>query len=492
VRKERRGAQSRRLRACLSEAETTSRNPAREADMDLHDSEAAHYDVIVVGAGIAGAVCAATLTARGAHVLLISETVNPGHNVRSLPLDGHLACIQRPVWHMGGGGGHWARVVRELNLRVRVHGAPPVSVTARGSGRRARLPFMLSATALCDLVLLLIDVPREVLDYGEIQRVLSAGLLIPWDQLCQMHNVKLEAWLDDQKADQPSRLAVEVLAATAAGVPVTGIGQKLSVFGAFAHIRMHFAGEGVSSVIEPDIQRGLVLPLTDYVEDHGGMLWRGTKVQRVLLETGAVQGVRLADGRTATASEVALAVGNRRIPSFFAELPGELSEPLRNEPIFKHELMMIATLLTRPVVDVTDQLLIHDPSSGSNVWFIPLNVGTPWNSPDERQLCLHWWGGASGASTALVDNLDDLCEDEFPGWKSAITRRRLIHRRDDWLNHCYVGPKLPRRSPTIAGLWFVGESTEPVGGIALEQAAFAGYDGAKAISAAGRGMRRPT
>ena len=46
-----------------------------------------------------------------------------------------------------------------------------------------------------------------------------------------MHNVKLEAWLDDQKADQPSRLAVEALAATAAGVPATGIGQKFSVLG---------------------------------------------------------------------------------------------------------------------------------------------------------------------------------------------------------------------------------------------------------------------
>ena len=451
--------------------------------MDHFDGEDEYYDVIVVGAGISGAVCAGILASRGARVLLISETATPGHNVRSVPLDGHLAYIQQPPWHMGWGGGHWARVARELNLPVRVHPAPPIATTVRGSRRRTRLPLIPSATELCELLFRLTAMPREILDRDDTERVLRAGLVIPWEQLCQMHDVRLEDWLNEQQADQPTRLLVELLAAVVAGISCEGVGQKFSVFGAFAPIRTCFAGEGIISLIEPDIQRGLIQPLTTYVEEHGGVLWRGTKVERVLVQHGAVRGVQMADGRTATAPHVALAVGNARIPGFFTEPPVELCKPLRKEAALEHEQVTIATLLTRPVVDVIDKLLIHDPTTGANIWFVPLSVVAPWNSPDERQLCLQSWGGSAKGHNAAVNYLDDVCEDEFPGWKAALGQRAPAARRYHWLNPCYAGPKVPRRSPTIHGLWYVGESTEPVGGIATEQAAFAGYHGALAIGA---------
>ncbi|ORA11279.1 NAD(P)-binding protein [Mycobacterium arosiense] len=451
--------------------------------MDHHDSEHEDYDVIVVGAGTSGAVCAGTLASRGARVLLISETATPGYNVRCVPLDGHLAYIQQPPWHMSWGGGHWARVARELNLPVRAHAAPPISVMVRGSRRSTRMPLIASTTELCELLFHLTEMPREILDRGDTERVLRAGLAIPPGQLCKMHDVGLEQWFDRQQADQPTRLVIELLAAVVAGVSSERIGKTFSVFGAFALIRTCFAGEGIISVIEPDIQRGLIQPLTNYVQEHGGVVWRGTKVQRVLVEREAVRGVQMTDGRTATASHVALAVGNQRIPAFFTELPAELCEPLRKEAAFEHDQVTIATLLTRPVVDVTDKLLIHDPATGANVWFVPLNVVAPWNSPDARQLCLQWWGGPARGHNAVVNYLDDVCEDAFPGWKAAVGQRAPAARRYHWLNSCYAGAKVPRRSPTIERLWYVGESTEPVAGIATEQAAFAGYHGALAIGA---------
>ena len=47
------------------------------------------FDVIVVGAGMAGVACAGELTLRGARPLLVCETAEVGHNFRSVTVDGN-------------------------------------------------------------------------------------------------------------------------------------------------------------------------------------------------------------------------------------------------------------------------------------------------------------------------------------------------------------------------------------------------------------------
>jgi glycine/D-amino acid oxidase-like deaminating enzyme len=453
-------------------------------DLMLPNSAGERYDVIIVGAGAAGAVCAGMLTARGVHVLLISETIDPSHQIRSAPLEDHLARAYQPM-SLGATGGYWAQVVRELNLPVRAHVAPPIAVTTRGTRERRRLPVVLSATELVSVLVRLTSVPLEVLDYATIERVLQAGLLVPWHQLCEMHDVKLEDWFDENDADPYTRHVVEKLVAVLAGTPTPLIGQEFSVFGAFAYVRTLLAAEGAPTLIEPDVRRGLIEPLVHYLKARGGSLWHTSRAESVIVREGAVCGVQMADGRMATAPHIALAVDNARIPSLFDRLPTELIEPLRNETQFPPAPRLITTLLTRRVVDSTDRLIIHDPSTGANTWLLPASAaGAELNGTDAGQVCLQWSGDATVDDDATVSYLDDVCEDEFPGWKRAIGSRANVARRRDWLSTCLVGPKVPRCSPSIRGLWYVGESTEPVRGIATEQAAFAGYDGALAIAVA--------
>jgi hypothetical protein len=454
-------------------------------DLVLPNSGGERYDVIIVGAGTAGAVCAGMLTARGVHVLLISETIDPSYRIRSAPLQDHLARAYQPTWQLGAGGAYWAQVVRELNLPVRAHVAPPIVVTTRGTRQRKRLPAILSATELVSVLVRLTSVPLEVLDYATIERVLQVGLLVPWRQLCEMHDVKLEDWFDEQDADPYTRHVVERLVAVLAGAPTPLIGQQFSVFGAFGYIRTLLGADGAPTVIEPDVRRGLINPLVNYVKAHGGSLWHTSRAESVVVQEGAACGVQMADGRMATAPHIALAVDNARIPSLFATLPSELAAPLRNETQFPQAPRLITTLLTRRVVDSTDRLIIHDPSTGANVWLLPVGAAeTERSGRDSGQMCLQWSGDATADDDVTVTYLDDVCEDEFPGWKRAIGSRANVTRPRDWLSTCVVGPKVPRCSPSIRGLWYVGESTEPVRGIAAEQAAFAGYDGALAIAAA--------
>src|SRR5438309_1799748 len=68
--------------------------------MDQGNGQGSEFEAIVVGGGTAGAVCAATLALRGVHTLLIAETAQLGHNLRSVEVDGHRGATQHPWWHI--------------------------------------------------------------------------------------------------------------------------------------------------------------------------------------------------------------------------------------------------------------------------------------------------------------------------------------------------------------------------------------------------------
>ena len=77
--------------------------------------------------------------------------------------------------------------------------------------------------------------------------------------------------------------------------------------------------------------------------------------------------------------------------------------------------------------------------------------------------------------------LTEMCDEAFPGYIDAVVATKTISHRHHWMNPCYTGPKVPRTSSDFSGLWYVGEGTVPVAGIGMEQAAYAGRDGALSI-----------
>jgi phytoene dehydrogenase-like protein len=112
----------------------------------------------------------------------------------------------------------------------------------------------------------------------------------------------------------------------------------------------------------------------------------------------------------------------------------------------------------------------------------------PWNHTEHsqgKQVAVVW--GSRGRAEGLAsqqefeDYLDDVGERTFPGWKSATIAKSYISHAHHWMNPLYIGPKVPRRSPTYESLWYCGDGTTPVSGLASEQAAFAGRHGAESI-----------
>jgi choline dehydrogenase-like flavoprotein len=93
------------------------------------------FDVIVVGAGMAGLACAAELTLRGKRPLLICETKEVAQTLHTVWVDGNRGLMHHPSIQTGWGGGWWNHLVRQLDIDVNVtHFCATLDATVRGSG----------------------------------------------------------------------------------------------------------------------------------------------------------------------------------------------------------------------------------------------------------------------------------------------------------------------------------------------------------------------
>jgi hypothetical protein len=443
------------------------------------------FDVIVVGGGVAGAVCAATLAQRGAHTALVAETKNLGHNTRSVEVDGHLVQIQPPVWAFAwNAGGSWARVIREQNLSTKIHLPGEAQIGVRGSSERQTIPMLLSASSVCDALFGWLGAEIDAETRAKVVSVVQQGMLIPPHELCQMHDYALSDWLNDLNADDLTRQVVLNLSAMLAGLPIESVEKHFSVYGAFVTIRLtQLTGEGTVVNMEPDIPQGLIYPLAERIREYGGEVLTGTPIAEVLVEDGTAIGVRTKSGREIRARHVALAVGNSRLPHFFGILPHELEAPMAKELPLQHEDVFVIRVFDKPIVDAKSYTLIADVERGLFNWIVPDSAMAPWNHHDDRDVVV-MWGSRGRADLATIEEfeayLDDVGEDTYPGWKDAICARASISHRHHWMNPLYIGPKVPRRS-SIGNLWYAGDGTLPVSGLGCEQAAFAGYDSATLI-----------
>ena len=85
-----------------------------EAETVAESSE--EYDVIVVGAGIGGATCAALLAKRGVRTLLVDKNASPGGKAM---VAGREGGFRYDLWPIVGGpslGSQFARVLDELGM----------------------------------------------------------------------------------------------------------------------------------------------------------------------------------------------------------------------------------------------------------------------------------------------------------------------------------------------------------------------------------------
>jgi phytoene dehydrogenase-like protein len=447
------------------------------------------FDVVVVGAGFAGLCCAGTLVEKGVRVALVSETREVGWNLRPQMVAGNRGFIQHPFWQSAWDGGWWYPLARALNVPFQFEFVPPVDILIRGSKGPREMSLCSSASGLFDMFAQLAPIPIEPMR-NEFEGLFQEGLRWDWRDLMAKSDVPLREWL----AERDVSPAVQALLYLFAGnimetTPEMGA-EHLSVFGLFGLLRGIVCAEAPSLTIKPDVWSGLLVPMGKAIERAGGSVLRGTKVDKVLIEGGRAVGLTLRDGRELKAKAVAIATGTSRVPALLPQMPDEVRVAVDYAAQLEGEDVCIYVVLGRPVVTMDHWGFVLDESGSYLEWFSPIHKLAPWATQPGKQFIVAQtvWTPEDfaklGGQAAIVERMMDLNEEIFPGFKEATEAIEVQHHRHLWMVPFVHGPKLPRCTKEVPGLWFVGDGSSPVVGMGVEAAAGAGVLGARDILAA--------
>jgi hypothetical protein len=375
-----------------------------------------------------------------------------------------------------------------MNVPIRIYPSLPWEVCFWADKRFLDIPVCGSATSVADLFCRLSPVPLDAIR-APMEKTIQAGLDIPYQELLRMDRVPMFEWLASVGAPDEVATMFLVLMANMNEIPVTHA-RELSVLGGWGTLRSMMVGEGLLTSIDPDPRDGLCVPLAREIERRGGEVWRGARVDHILIEDDRATGVLLEDGREIRCDLVAVAAGNPRIPALFETLPAEIEEPLRYSNQFVNQEFTLFTLLDRPVIPREREKIttIVNPDA-SNLQLNWTLHSFPWTTEPGKHFLLsqrmfhgHEAEQAGGRDAILAD-MQVTNEALYPGFRGAVEATGTTTHRHHWSIPLLAGPKLPRRSTTVRGLWFVGDASMPVGGLFIDGAASAGMLGAQAMVA---------
>jgi len=301
--------------------------------------------------------------------------------------------------------------------------------------------------------------------------------------------VEFVEWLDKEGADElTSRLCLG-FATKSSWLEPEQAERYLSVFGAFARLRNYFYRAHEMCTVAPDPRAGLFVPLAAEIERRGGHVWRNRRVVQVLTHHDTAVGVVLEDGTEARAPVVALAAGTARLASLFPDgTPPEIEAVVN----FEQSLGDYREYISFAIVDRTfsrppQQFVFTSNAEGERLqvdWsvtsLVPWATRAGWEMIATEVVRPSSAVEAAGGSEVLYSGMRKVTDGLYPGFEDAMVEY-ATDQHPQFVTPLLTGPKLPRRSPSLRGLWYVGEGSVPVDGLYTEGAASAGILGARSI-----------
>ncbi len=247
---------------------------------------AARCDVAVVGAGLAGLVCAATLAAAGRRVVVVDRSKRPGGRLQTVNHQGFAVDLGPVLWEAG------LDSILE-NAGVADHGLVPLSV--RDSIRVSvigtdgppspplpvPIPGAIQAPSTLDAVKRLYEVPpRLFAALGEVYEEWSSATD---EQLAQWRSLEIGAWLEERSFESALAGAIRRSAVLLGGTPDASLGVLVDLARSLgSNVPTHLA-VGDTPIAGA---RGVAQSLVDLVIEAGGEFRLGTRAIGLGIEDG--------------------------------------------------------------------------------------------------------------------------------------------------------------------------------------------------------------
>lgn len=287
---------------------------------------AARCDVVVVGAGLGGLVCAATLAAAGRRVVVVDRAKRPGGRLQTVNHQGFAVDLGPVVWEAG-----LAALLETLGISE--HGLVPLSprdsirVSVVGPDGPSSPPSALPvpgavpAPSTLDAIRRLYEAPPRVFAaLGEIYE--EWGAATP-EQLEEWRQTDVASWLTERAFEASLATAVGRSAVLLGGAPDASLGVLVGLARCLADGTPTHITVGDTPVAG---SRGVVQSLVDLIIEAGGELRLGTRAVGLGLDDGRF--ARLSTRREETPFIEELAAER----CVFAIPPAELRRLLPNEP----------------------------------------------------------------------------------------------------------------------------------------------------------------
>jgi len=311
------------------------------------------------------------------------------------------------------------------------------------------LPLCSSAAALVSVIEEAFPIPLG--DAKEkFEAVMHAALAIPDAELVKMNHISLGEWLEHQGADELVAFLFLFFCGNIHELTTEEAREHLSVFGALHPLRGILCAEASMGIAFPDIREGLCIPLAQEIERRGGEVWRGRRVEQVLVEGEQARGGVFADGTEVRAPIVALATGNSRIPALLDPLPPELEAPLAYSARYATQDFCSFAVLDKPIVpSALDRTFVFvcaaDGSAIQVSW--PMHAAAPWTTEPGKQFVLsqaffpnHEAVTAAGGEEAIYASLHTVNEELYPGYQAAVVETATQRHQHHWVTAVTVGP----------------------------------------------------
>jgi len=470
------------------------------------------YDVIVIGSGLGGSVCAALLAKAGIKTLLLDKNNKPGGKSMGISVKGFRGEMW-PTYGIPVEGGPFVEAFQQLGIESKLDVIPgSVAMMYRRKGEDWTTSVDAPGVKVDDPSANLFDSwGLDAEERVECIKVLAEIAFFTPEQLDELDNISVQQWIA-RRGDVPK--PIQKFLATHSNLMATGVYETVAM-SEIARVMQVFSGRTTGY---PRGGYGRIIDdILDVFKANGGELLTKARVENITVEEGRVTGVETGDevfkapivvSNAGIQPTVLKLVGEEHFDKgylgYIKDMPPSLGftciRYIFNKPVMKHGLYVATTEDSFLDVERLERMrdgIIPDEISLDGVVASHFD---PEMAPEGKQmLLLGTWCTPDPAGKemgALHKKIDELFAEMFPeavpfiesreGYMgpaevSALSRDQVLpgvggEAAGSAVTVGYCGKNKPNPKSPLPGLFFVGHDAGGGGYLATHQAVWSGVN----------------